>query len=32
MEDYKPVATPMNTNLKEVENLDVKLVDPTFYR
>jgi hypothetical protein len=29
MEDYKPMATPMITDMKNVTNLDSKLVGPT---
>jgi hypothetical protein len=32
MEDCKPMATPMITNLKKVTTSDLELVDPTLYR
>jgi hypothetical protein len=32
MEDCKPMATPMITNIKKVIASDSKLVDPTMYR
>jgi hypothetical protein len=32
MEDYKPMATPMISNLKKVAALDLELVDPTLYK
>jgi hypothetical protein len=32
MEDCKPMATPMITNLKKVTTSDSELVDPTLYR
>eukprot|EP00253_Pinus_taeda_P030387 PITA_30387 len=32
MEDYKPIATPMITNLKKMVASNSKLVDPTLYR
>jgi hypothetical protein len=31
MEDYKPMATPMITNMKKVTASNSKLVDPTMY-
>jgi hypothetical protein len=31
MEQYKPMVTPMITNLKKVIALDSELVDPTLY-
>jgi hypothetical protein len=31
MEDYKPMATPMITNLKKVTTSNSELVDPTLY-
>eukprot|EP00253_Pinus_taeda_P035311 PITA_35311 len=32
MEDYKPMSTPMITNLKKLHASDSMLVDPTLYR
>jgi hypothetical protein len=32
MEDYKPMTTPMNTNLKKVTTSDSDMVDPMLYR
>jgi hypothetical protein len=32
MEDCKPMATPVITNLKKVKNSESKLVDPTLYK
>jgi hypothetical protein len=32
MEDCKPMATPMITNLKKVTTSDSELVDPTLYK
>ena len=32
MEDYRPIATPMVTNLKKVIASDSKLVDPMLYQ
>jgi hypothetical protein len=32
MEDYKPMATPIITNLKKVVTLDSELVDPRIDR
>jgi hypothetical protein len=31
MEDYKPIATPMITNLKKIDTSDSELVDPRMY-
>jgi hypothetical protein len=32
MEDCRPMATPMVTNMKEVVTSDSKLVDPRIYK
>jgi hypothetical protein len=32
MEDYKPMATPLITNLKKVTTSNLELVDPMLYR
>ena len=32
MDDCKPVATPMITNLKKVTTSDSDMMDPTLYR
>jgi hypothetical protein len=32
MENYKPMATPMITNMKKVTTSDLEFVDPALYK